>query len=389
MRWWYFVAAIAIFLALYGGLHLYAYRKLRPLFPACRWPIIATLVLLCASPFVSEFYTYVNGAPMLAVPLAWVASTWMGLVFLFFMLSAPIDLLAILARVAGSDAARAHLASPRRTVIVGAITVAFAAYGLAAAHRYNIERVTLVSPKLATALRIVQISDLHLGLLSDASDLQRMVGDINALQPDFVVVTGDLVDMQSDHLDGFSARMATLSARLGRYAVYGNHEAFAGIAASRAFIERAGFTVLSNSGVTVANAVNLIGVDDPAVESRMTTSTVNEAALLARFRNGLFTVLLKHQPVVAQESRGLFDLQLSGHTHGGQIFPFRFLTRLVYHAPFGLSEAAPGSWLYVSRGAGTWGPPMRVLAAPEITLIELRPARPQSVSPSNLDALPK
>jgi predicted MPP superfamily phosphohydrolase len=389
MRSLLLAAAIAFLLASYGGLHFYAYRKLRSLFPAYRRAIIAALVLLWGSLFVSEFATHGNSTPTLAVPLAWGAFTWMGLVFLFFMLSAPIDLLAMLARMAGFDATRAHLASPRRTVIVGAITVAIAAYGLAAAHRYNIERVTLASPRLATALRIVQISDLHLGLLSDEDYLQRMVDDINALQPDLIVATGDLVDMQSDHLDGFSTRLARLSARLGKYAVYGNHEAFAGIDASRAFIERAGFTLLSNSGVTLANSINLLGVDDPGIESRITTSSVNEAALLARFRNGLFTVLLKHQPVVAKESRGLFDLQLSGHTHGGQIFPFRFLTRLVYHAPFGLSEVVPDNWLYVSRGAGTWGPPMRVLAAPEITLIELRPAPPQSVSPSNLDALPK
>ncbi len=137
---------------------------------------------------------------------------------------------------------------------------------------------------------------------------------------------------------------------------------------------RAGFTLLSNSGVTIANTINLLGVDDPAVENGVTESSVNEAALLAQFRNGLFTVLIKHQPVVAPEARGLFDLQLSGHTHGGQLFPFRFLTHLVYRAPFGLSEVSPNHWLYVGRGAGTWGPPMRVLAPPEITLIRLQPA---------------
>jgi predicted MPP superfamily phosphohydrolase len=370
-----FAVAISLLVASYGGLHYYAYRKLRALFPAHRRAIVAMLVPLWASLFVSVFFTWQNGAPTLAVPLAWLSFTWMGLVFLFFMLSAPIDLLSMLARVAGCDAVRARLALPRRTVIVGAITVAIAAHGLAAAHRYDIDRVTLASSKLTTALRIAHISDLHLGLLSDERYLQRMVDDINALRPDLIVVTGDLVDMQLDRLDGLSAKLATLSARLGKYAVYGNHEAFAGIAASRAFIERAGFTVLSNSGVTVANAVNLLGVDDPGVAGRVTTSSMNEAALLARFRNGLFTVLLKHQPVVAKESRGLFDLQLSGHTHGGQIFPFRFLTSLVYQAPIGLSEVAPDSWLYVSRGVGTWGPPMRVLAPPEITLLELRPAR--------------
>ncbi len=374
MRTLLFVAVLFLFIALYGGLHVYAYRKLRPLFPAHRKALVATLVLLWAAPFASEFFTHSGGAPNLAAPLAWLSYTWMGLVLLFFMLSVPIDLLAMLAHAAGS-ATSARLASSRRTTIVGAIAVAAAAYGLAAAHRYDVDRVTLASPKIKTALRIVQISDLHLGLLSDAGHLQRMVDDLNALQPDLIVITGDLVDMGSDGLDGSSAKLATLSARLGKYAVLGNHEAFAGIEASRAFIERAGFKLLSNAGVTVAGAVNLLGVDDPGVEGRVTTSNLNEAALLAGFRNGLFTILLKHQPVVAREAHGQFDLQLSGHTHGGQIFPFSLLTHLVYRAPFGLTEVAPGSWLYVNRGIGTWGPPMRVLAAPEITLVELRPAQ--------------
>ena len=85
-------------------------------------------------------------------------------------------------------------------------------------------------------------------------------------------------------------------------------------------------------------------------------------------------LLLKHQPVVAATSLGLFDLQLSGHVHQGQIYPFRYLTHLIYHVDSGLTPLAHGSYLYLNRGTGTWGPPMRVLAPPEITLIELRHA---------------
>ncbi len=170
-------------------------------------------MLLWGSLFLSEFFTHGNGASAIAVPLALITFTWMGLVFLFFVLSAPVDLLAMLARVTGADATRARLASPRHTMLIGMMACAVALYGFVAAQHYSIERVTLASPKRLTALRIVQISDLHLGLLSNANHFQRMVDDINALQPDLIVVTGDLVDMQSDHLDGFGAMLATLSAR--------------------------------------------------------------------------------------------------------------------------------------------------------------------------------
>ena len=97
----------------------------------------------------------------------------------------------------------------------------------------------------------------------------------------------------------------------------------------------------------------------------------HQLRLLQHFQNGLYTILLKHQPRVERESLGLFDLQLSGHTHGGQIFPFGLLIRLFYQSPFGLTALHNNGWLYVSRGTGTWGPPMRVFARPEITVIQL------------------
>jgi hypothetical protein len=178
--------------------------------------------------------------------------------------------------------------------------------------------------------------------------------------------------MQMDHLNRLGKLISGIQARYGKYAVLGNHEVLAGVAESRKFIERVGFKLLSNSGVTIDNTVNLIGVDDPAIEGGVQQSSVYEPALLKQFDNGLFTILLKHQPVIEQKSRGLFDLQLSGHTHGGQIFPFSLLIHLFYKAPFGLSKQGDNGWLYVSRGTGTWGPPMRVLAKPEITLIRLQ-----------------
>jgi predicted MPP superfamily phosphohydrolase len=104
----------------------------------------------------------------------------------------------------------------------------------------------------------------------------------------------------------------------------------------------------------------------------MKISTPDERYLLHQYPKEEFTVLLKHQPVVDPASLKWFDLQLSGHTHGGQIFPFTLLTKLIYPAKTGLSRVGENTWLYVSRGIGTWGPPIRFLAPPELTVIELR-----------------
>jgi predicted MPP superfamily phosphohydrolase len=211
--------------------------------------------------------------------------------------------------------------------------------------------------------------------MSDERHIRRIVDEINSLAPDVIVSTGDLVDMQMDHLQGLVEQIERLQARWGKFAVYGNHEFLAGIDAARDVTERAGFILLSGGGVTVNDAVNIAGVDDPAVKRSMQQPGIDEAELLKQFNNGLFTVLLKHQPVMESASIRRFDLQLSGHVHGGQIFPFGLLTRAFYRIPVGLSPAGDAGWIYVSRGAGTWGPPMRVLAPPEITLIDLRPER--------------
>jgi predicted MPP superfamily phosphohydrolase len=118
----------------------------------------------------------------------------------------------------------------------------------------------------------------------------------------------------------------------------------------------------------------MAGVDDPTSKRMGMWSNVDERVPLNGSSNDRFTILLKHQPIVDPRAAGMFDLQLSGHVHRGQIFPFNWLVRLVYPVRTGLSRLAGGGWLYVSRGTGTCGPPMRVGAPPEITLIEINPA---------------
>ena len=137
--------------------------------------------------------------------------------------------------------------------------------------------------------------------------------------------------------------------------------------------ERAGFQMLSYQKASLNGVIHLVGVDDPAVHRRVTMDGPAEQAVLQRTPKEDFTVLLKHQPRLDRASVPWFDLQLSGHTHGGQIFPFHWLTRLVYPAKTGLSQVGDRTWLYVSRGTGTWGPPIRFLAPPEVTVFELQP----------------
>jgi predicted MPP superfamily phosphohydrolase len=260
-----------------------------------------------------------------------------------------------------------------------AIVLVLGVYGSLTAIQPRVERVRIETAKLPPGIdrvRVVQISDLHLGLVHRRAFLQRIVRRIEELHPDLLVATGDIVDAQINHLDGLAELFAALRPPLGKYAVTGNHEFYAGPDQALDFIGRSGFHLLRNAAAPPDLPIRLVGVEDPAGGGHP-----DEASLLQPLERNKFIVLLKHRPHIAPGTEGLFDLQLSGHTHGGQIFPFNVLTRLAYPRPEGLLPLAGGSRLYTSRGTGTWGPPMRVFVPPEITLFELVRAHPPKRTP--------
>jgi hypothetical protein len=186
-----------------------------------------------------------------------------------------------------------------------------------------------------------------------------------------LVSTGDLLDGQTDNLSNLAEMLREVPTTYGKFAVTGNHEFYAGITRALDFIKTSGFTILKGEGLTVSGLLNIAGVDDPAGRRYGLGSKVSEKALLAELPREKFTLLLKHRPLVDQDALGFFDLQLSGHIHKGQIFPFNLITMLFYPVVSGLHKIEKNAWLYVSRGSGTWGPPIRFMSPPEVTLIEL------------------
>jgi predicted MPP superfamily phosphohydrolase len=199
------------------------------------------------------------------------------------------------------------------------------------------------------------------------------VAEIRALAPDLILSTGDFVDSSVRNVAPLADAWATLSPPLGKYAILGNHEFYTGVADAVALHQEAGFQLLRASGVNVNEALSLYGVDDPAGQYLGLADFTSEAQLPLHAPRARFTILLKHQPRINPFSIGRFDLQLSGHTHGGQVFPFHLVARLIYPFTTGHFDIGQHSHLYVSRGTGTWGPPLRFLAPPEITVITLSP----------------
>ncbi len=371
---------LLIYFSIYGGAHLYAFLKLKRGF-ALGLPAYLTLaifmILMVVLPIVVRISER-HGYEALARGLAYIGFTWMGLVFIFISVSFFFDiyrLLHFLARIL-TQRPLADFTLSLRNFSTLAILFSFAVviYGYFEALHIRTERVTVKTSKIPEKIgrfRVVQISDIHLGLIVGKYRLKRILRQVKDARPDILVSTGDLVDGQMDDLEALTDMLQNIPTQYGKFAITGNHEFYAGLDRALAFTEKAGFIILRGEGITVSNLLNVVGVDDPARKRYVQGPPASEKALLEKMPKEKFTLFLKHQPVISSESLGMFDLQLSGHTHKGQIFPFNLVTKLYYRMHTGLSKVNGNALLYVSRGSGTWGPPVRFLSPPEVTIIDI------------------
>ncbi|MGW6900428.1 metallophosphoesterase [Streptomyces sp. NPDC054919] len=253
--------------------------------------------------------------------------------------------------------------------VAGLGTVGYGTYGVLRGPR--VKRVTVPLAKLprsAHGFRIAVVSDIHLGPVLGRAHTQRIVDTINRTQPDLIAVVGDLVDGTVADLGPAAEPLAGLTARHGAFFVTGNHEYFSGAAQWVDHVKELGLHPLENARVETAG-FDLAGVNDIAGESEGQGPDF-ERALGDRDR-ARASVLLAHQPVVIDDAVAYgVDLQLSGHTHGGQLWPGNYLAELANPTVAGL-ERYGDTQLYVSRGAGAWGPPVRVGAPSDITVVQL------------------
>lgn len=320
-----------------------------------------------------------DGHERIAQACAYVGYVWMGFLFLFLSLMLLLDLVRLSHYLASFfvRVPAVALFAPRPLFLFCCLSAALiAGYGWFEAQAVRTEQVVLPTAKLpagATRVRIALISDLHVGLIVRDERVSRVVEAIRRAAPDMVVATGDIVDGHVSHVDGVSEMFRGLTPPLGMFAVYGNHEYYAGFGQATNFLQRSGFRLLRGEQSEVDQFLTVVGVDDPVASQRGEFRPEDESRLLQAVPSNRFVLLLKHRPVVAAASQGRFDLQLSGHVHKGQVFPFNLLTWLHFPVRAGLTRLAEGGWLYISRGSGTWGPPIRVLAPPEVTIIDLVP----------------
>ncbi|WP_321789723.1 metallophosphoesterase [Paraburkholderia sp. J94] len=318
--------------------------------------------------------------------LAWIGMLFMGFFSSLLMLTILRDLvLASLMTVAAIWPGAADLAHWRTGSAAAVVVLAFAstAFGFFNARRRarirNVEVPIRNLPAELDGFTIVQLSDIHVGPTIKHGYVERIVRAVNQLEADVVAITGDVVDGSVQHLADHTAPLGRLAAQHGVYLVTGNHEYYSGADAWVAEFRRIGLTVLMNQHVVIEHGgarLVLAGVTDytgghfdPAHRSDP------QGALRGAPDDVNTRVLLAHQPRSAHAAADAgYTLQLSGHTHGGQIFPWNFLVRLQQPFTAGL-EKLGSLWVYTSRGTGYWGPPKRLGAPSEITRVRLVGAR--------------
>jgi predicted MPP superfamily phosphohydrolase len=415
---------IAVFLAVVllvtAGIHLYLWKRLvRDTTTPGRWRRVGTAgVVVLVAVLIGGLF----GGRALSLSaqrwLAWPAYVWLGLMFylLVVLLALEVPRLALrwwVRRRLAQPAAAAHPVAPEPALVgaaghgghgpteapaprarrngrapdpsrrlllarslaaaAGVTAVATVGYGMTqalGAPRLRRVRIPLAKlPRRIDGLRIALVSDIHLGPLLGRAHTQRVVDTINAADADLVAVVGDLVDGTVDELGPAVAPLRGLRARHGSFFVTGNHEYFSGYAPWLDEVGALGLRVLQNERVEL-DGLDLAGVNDVTGGEYAHGPDFGQA--LAGRDPARPVVLLAHQPVQAHEAaRHGVDLQLSGHTHGGQMRPFDLVVGAQQPVLSGLGTV-DGVPVYVTNGAGFWGPPVRVGAPPDVTVVELR-----------------
>ena len=376
--------------SLVAALHAYIGWRILPDLNAPSWVLVVGIIALVISAMLVPAGLLARGIKRqpLADRVGWIGLLAMGLFSSLLVLTVARDALLLGAALIGAGNGTLIAWSARAVPVVALLVTLI---GFVNARRVaRVVRVDVPIADLPPALHgfsIAQISDIHVGPTIKRGYLAAIVERVNSLKPDLIAVTGDLVDGSVAQLRHHTAPLADLAARHGTYFVTGNHEYYSNAPAWIAEVQRLGLTVLLNEHVLLdhydatgksADRAQLLvaGVTDFTAHHFDASQRSDPAKAIAGAPDGIaLKLLLAHQPRSAEAAASAgFDLQLSGHTHGGQFFPWNLFVPLQQPYTAGLHRLRQ-LWVYTSRGTGYWGPPKRFGAPSEITYLRLIPAR--------------
>jgi predicted MPP superfamily phosphohydrolase len=307
-----------------------------------------------------------------------VGSIWLAVMLYLLVGFLIVDILRFINYISGL-----HLLaflSDKRTLIIAviyAITTLLTVIGYINARTPRVSQVEINLPaelKISHPIKIVATSDIHLGTIISNGRLKKLTEMINSQNPDIILLVGDTFDEDLGPVirNNMGEQLATLKAKYGAYAVTGNHEYYGNAAEAVNYLQNHGITVLQDTSITVGGIVNLIGRNDRQSIRFLGKNRKPLEELVREANQSLPSILMDHQPFNLEEAENNnITLQLSGHTHHGQLWPFNYITGAMFELSSGYLKKG-NTHYYVSNGYGTWGPPVRIGNRPEIIVITLK-----------------
>lgn len=381
MKSYQFLIFFSIVMLIYSSINYYIYSRAMQAIPAdssfriwFKWGFLILVAAYVAGRFLERAYLSV-----FSDALNWVGSFWLAAMFYSFLFVLLVDIIRTADHFTGFLPQLLH--SPQAKLNLLYLWMSAVAVILIAGHinaiNPRINRLTIDVPKQANGLKelnIVMASDIHMGTLIGPRRTGKLVNTINSLKPDIILFAGDIVDEDLAPVirQNLGKSLKMLSAPLGVYGITGNHEYIGGAEQAVKYLEAHGITMLRDSVVKIADAFYVAGREDRE-KSRFSGRNRLEVKELLRNTDMSFPViLLDHQPYeLNKATEAGIDLQLSGHTHHGQLWPLNYITKAIYEVSTGYKQKG-NSHFYVSTGFGGWGPPVRVGHRPEIVNITLR-----------------
>jgi len=374
--------SFAGFLAFVGGVNAYVFIRVLQAIPRDSGIRKAVIVLFwaIAASFIAGRLLESYGPSFLSKLLIWVGSFWFAALLYFLLSVVLLDLLRLIhhfvpffpAAVTDNYAAAKRITALGVAVMVGLLLV----FGHVNSRMPRVRTMTLQVAKKAgdlDSLNIVAVSDIHLGTIVGRKRLSQIVERINSLDPDVVLLPGDIVDedLTSIRENSVGDPLRDIRSRYGVYAATGNHEYIGGVLEAVAYLADHGLILLRDRAVLVADAFYIVGRDDRSANRFGAEQRKKLSELMEDVDTNRVVLLMDHQPFGLEEAaENGVDLQVSGHTHYGQIWPISYITRCVYEIPWGYKKKGDTHY-YVSNGVGTWGPPLRIGNRPEIVNIRL------------------
>ena len=377
-----FIIFFSIVIVLYGLINTYIYLRGLQAIPSAsslrQWFTIV-FWFLALSYFAARLLERI-ALSWLTDGLVWIGSYWLGAMAYFVVILLVIDALRLINYIMPFFPALItqnyqHAKQIITLIVTGIVllTVVGARFNQMYPRIKTLE-LTIQKKSPLKELNIALVSDVHLGTIICNSHFMRIVEKINSLNPDIVLFAGDLVDEDIEPVirQNLGETLKQIKSKYGIYGITGNHEYIGGVKAACNYLTAHGVTMLRDSSVQIADAFTVVGREDISIRQFNGGNRKPLSELMAGVNKSLPIILLDHQPVHLQDpvDQGV-DVQFSGHTHNGQLWPFNYIADAVYEVSWGYKKKG-NTHIYVSCGVGTWGPPMRTGNRPEVVHVKLR-----------------